>query len=198
MDGADDELSLPKATVQKLVGEMLIPRFPDLSFSREARDLVIEMCVEFVHLLSSESNEVCEKESKKTIAAEHVLTALTELGFASYIPQIEGVVDEHKQAMKARERKVNKFESSGLSQDELLRQQEELLAQARSRFAQREESIQQQAKDEAAAATAAAAAKESSGPTKVKEEDRAIEIASDADIKQEAPRRGSNIHDLLN
>lgn len=31
---------------------------------------------EFIHLLASEANEICEKEMKKTIAAEHVIAAL--------------------------------------------------------------------------------------------------------------------------
>jgi len=31
---------------------------------------------EFIHLIASEANEICEKEAKKTIAAEHVITAL--------------------------------------------------------------------------------------------------------------------------
>ena len=32
--------------------------------------------LEFIHLISAEANEICEKESKKTIAPEHILTAL--------------------------------------------------------------------------------------------------------------------------
>ena len=31
---------------------------------------------EFIHLISSEANEICESESKKTIAPEHIITAL--------------------------------------------------------------------------------------------------------------------------
>lgn len=31
---------------------------------------------EFIHLLSSEANEICEQESKKTIAPEHIIGAL--------------------------------------------------------------------------------------------------------------------------
>jgi len=34
------------------------------------------MAEEFIHLVSSESNDVCEKESRKTISPDHVLTAL--------------------------------------------------------------------------------------------------------------------------
>ena len=31
---------------------------------------------EFIHLISSEANEICELESKKTIAPEHIIGAL--------------------------------------------------------------------------------------------------------------------------
>lgn len=128
------------ATVQKLVGEMLNP---DLSFGRESRDLLIECCVDFVHLISSEANEICEKETKKTIAGEHVTKALADLGFTQYLDKIAVVVNDHKNQLKAREKKVSKFESSGLSTEELLAQQEELLSQARNRF-QAQGLVQQQ------------------------------------------------------
>lgn len=202
--------------MQKLVTEFLPA---DVTFAREARDALVDMCVEFVHLLSSESNDVCEREQKKTISAEHVLRALQELGFPQFAPQIEKVMEEHRVAVKARERKVNKFESSGLSQEELLRQQEELLAQARSRFAQREESSRQEEmhrrESEAAAAAAAAArpgvqvkqelevVKEEAGRRPIPEQAVAggqtpkAEPQPVAAVKQE-PRRGSSIMDLLN
>lgn len=119
------------ATVAKLVSEMLSP---ELTISREARDLLIDCCVEFIRLVSSEANEICEKETKKTIAGEHVTKALQDLGFDGYLEKINVVVNDHKNQVKAREKKVSKFESSGLSTEELLAQQEELLRQARSRF----------------------------------------------------------------
>ncbi|QSL66360.1 hypothetical protein MERGE_000738 [Pneumocystis wakefieldiae] len=127
----DDELSLPKATVQKLVSEM-IPQ--DLVFAKETKDLLIECCVEFVHLISSEANEICEREAKKTIAAEHVIKALEELGFQSYIDEIQQIVLDHKKLQKTREKKQSKLETSGMSQEELLRQQEELLNKAREKY----------------------------------------------------------------
>lgn len=34
------------------------------------------MAAEFIHLLSSEANEVCTKEGKKTIGPKHVIEAL--------------------------------------------------------------------------------------------------------------------------
>ena len=55
----------------------------EMRLSAETREFLAQCCTEFVQLLSSESNEVCEKEQKKTITAEHVLRALRELGFDS-------------------------------------------------------------------------------------------------------------------
>lgn len=52
---------------------------------------------EFIHLLSSEANEVCSGEQKKTIAPEHIVAALKSLGFDSYIEEVESVLDEHKE-----------------------------------------------------------------------------------------------------
>jgi histone H3/H4 len=110
---ADDDLSLPKgvssasrlysanalptATVQKLISELLPA---DLTFAKESRDLLIDCCVEFIHLVSSEANEICEKETKKTISADHVVKALVELGFEDYVQEIQEIAVEHKEQQK--------------------------------------------------------------------------------------------------
>ncbi|KAF8427807.1 histone-fold-containing protein [Tirmania nivea] len=131
--GSNDDLSLPKATVQKIIQEILSN---DLSFAKDARDLLIECCVEFITLISSEANEIAEKEAKKTIAAEHVVRALKDLGFEDYIEQIQEVAQEHKEHQKSREKKQTKMEQSGLTEEELLRQQEELFGKARDKYNQ--------------------------------------------------------------
>lgn len=41
--------------------------------ANETRELIINCCNEFIHLIASESNEVCNTQTKKTIAPEHVL-----------------------------------------------------------------------------------------------------------------------------
>ncbi|KAF8917789.1 TATA binding protein-associated phosphoprotein [Mucidula mucida] len=127
----DEDLSLPKATVTKMIQELL-PN--DISCAKETRDLVIECCVEFIHLISSEANEVCEKESKKTIAPDHIITALKTLGFDSFTAEVEDVLKDHKQQQKDREKKVSKFEQSGMTEQELLAAQEELFAASRAKF----------------------------------------------------------------
>jgi len=87
------------ATVQKIVTEILPPS-SGLAFGKDARDLLIECCVEFITLISSEANEISEKESKKTIACEHITKALEQLGFGDYVQDIMEVASEHKEQLK--------------------------------------------------------------------------------------------------
>jgi len=131
--GSNDDLSLPKATVQKIITEIL-PSSAGQSFAKDARDLLIECCVEFITLISSEANDISEKEAKKTIAVEHIEKALTELGFEAYVPDVISVADEFKDQQKTREKKQNKMEMSGMSTEELLRMQEEMFASAKEKY----------------------------------------------------------------
>jgi Holliday junction resolvasome RuvABC DNA-binding subunit len=106
----------------------------DVVCAKETRDLVIECCVEFIHLISSEANEICEQESKKTIAPEHIIAALKRLGFDAFTHEVEDVLKDHKQQQKDREKKVSKFEQSGMTEEELLAKQEELFAASRAKY----------------------------------------------------------------
>lgn len=89
------------ATVQKIITEIL-PYSSGQTFSKDARDLLMECCVEFITLISSEANDISEKEAKKTIACEHVERALRDLGFGDYIPDVLAVAEEHKEQLKVR------------------------------------------------------------------------------------------------
>lgn len=73
-----------------------------MSFAKEARDLLIECCVEFITLISSEANEISEKEAKKTIACDHITKALEQLGFTDYVPAVMDAAAEHKEVQKVR------------------------------------------------------------------------------------------------
>lgn len=136
--------------MQKIIGEILSS---DVAFAKDARDLLIDCCVEFITLISSEANDIAEREAKKTIASEHIVKALKDLGFEEYVDRIMEVAQEHKEHQKvgvydvggdgrvltvtqSREKKQTKLEQSGLSQEELLRQQEELFGSARAKFNQ--------------------------------------------------------------
>ncbi|CAO3598577.1 unnamed protein product [Absidia cylindrospora] len=70
--------------------------------AKDTRNLLINCCVEFIHLIASESNEICEKETKKTIAGEHVLASLKALGYEDYVEEVDDVFKEHKKQQKVR------------------------------------------------------------------------------------------------
>jgi hypothetical protein len=74
-----------------------------MTFAKDSRDLLIECCVEFITLISSEANEIAEKDAKKTIACEHVKQALEELDFGAYIPAVLEVAADYKKQQQVRE-----------------------------------------------------------------------------------------------
>ncbi|OBT63795.1 hypothetical protein VE03_06963 [Pseudogymnoascus sp. 23342-1-I1] len=123
---------LDDSTVQKIVTEILPPS-SGVAFGKDARDLLIECCVEFITLISSEANEISEKEAKKTIACEHITKALEQLGFSEYVADILDVANVHKEQLKGREKKANKLEQSGLSTEQLLAMQEAAFKDAAER-----------------------------------------------------------------
>ncbi|KAI4608850.1 hypothetical protein J4E83_008889 [Alternaria metachromatica] len=131
--GGNDDLSLPKATVQKIVQDILASE-SGMTFAKDSRDLLIECCVEFITLISSEANEIAEKDAKKTIACEHVKAALEELDFGDYVPAILEVAQDYKKQQQNREKKQTKIEQSGMTEEQLIAAQEELFKNATSKF----------------------------------------------------------------
>ena len=65
----EDELTLPRASINKMIKEVL----PSVRVANESRELILNCCTEFIHLIASEANEICNQNKKKTINAEHVL-----------------------------------------------------------------------------------------------------------------------------
>lgn len=127
-------MALPKATVNKFAND--IAHSLDVRLTADTRDLIATCCTEFVQLLSSEANDICEKDKKKTITPEHVLRALNQLGLDRFKQDVE---DEYERA-KAEEAKQksrigskrDRNKAAQMDAEELRRKQEELFALARS------------------------------------------------------------------
>lgn len=101
------QLTPETATVQKIISEILAtPHLnksstgDSIAFARDARELLIECCVEFITLISSEANEIAEKEQKKTIAIEHIDKALKDLGFPEYVKEVLASAGDAKEMLK--------------------------------------------------------------------------------------------------
>ena len=70
------------ATVMRFVKD----RLPNLRCAQDTKALLLDAAVEFVTLCTSEAGEVADSRKKNTIMPEHLVSALKELGFESYVP----------------------------------------------------------------------------------------------------------------
>lgn len=53
---------------------MIKDALPNIRVANDVREMIMNFCTEFIHLVSSEANQVCMAQQKKTINAEHLLT----------------------------------------------------------------------------------------------------------------------------
>ncbi|XP_016489556.1 protein Dr1 homolog isoform X1 [Nicotiana tabacum] len=126
-----EDASLPKATMTKIIKEMLPP---DVRVARDTQDLLIECCVEFINLISSESNEVCNREERRTIAPEHVLKALEVLGFGEYIEEVYAAYEQHRLETMDTVRSGRCSNGAAMTEEEALAEQQRMFAEARARM----------------------------------------------------------------
>lgn len=101
--------------------------------------MILNCCTEFIHLISSEANYVCNQKNKKTINAEHIVDALDRLGFGDYKDEAIAVQNDCKEHAATRKRQSTRLENLGIPEEELLRQQQELFALAREEQAYAEQ-----------------------------------------------------------
>lgn len=105
-----------------------------LNVSSDARDLYQACANEFVHMVSEEANVSCDAEQRRTITPDHLFAALERLGFGEYVERLRPLLKDVKQEQQERCRKKGgraRFEHTGLSMEELKRQQAELFEAAR-------------------------------------------------------------------
>ncbi|KAM0002261.1 putative transcription factor Hap3/NF-YB family [Helianthus debilis subsp. tardiflorus] len=119
------------STMTKIIKEMLPP---DVRVARDTQDLLIECCVEFINLVSSESNEVCSREDKRTIAPEHVLKALEVLGFGDYIEDVYAAYEQHKVETADTVKGGKCTNGAEMTEEEALAEQQRMFAEARARM----------------------------------------------------------------
>ncbi|XP_048377965.1 protein Dr1-like [Stegostoma tigrinum] len=166
---SDDDLTIPRAAINKIIKQIL----PNVRVANDAREMVVSCCTEFIHLVSSEANEICNKSDKKTISPEHIMQALESLGFGSYITEVKEVLRECKTVALERRKANARLENLGIPEEELLRQQQELFAKARQQQAElaQQEWLQMQQAAQQAQLAAAIANKAGSSQDEEEEED---------------------------
>eukprot|EP00210_Caulerpa_lentillifera_P002111 g2026.t1 len=115
----------------------LVPK--DLNVPPESMGMLIDCCTEFVNLLSSESNEISTREKKNTIHPEHVMRALSVLGFEEFVPEVKEAWDswkrESRQKSTTSRPKGHKTaaDAAGFTEEQQIAMQQQLFADARAR-----------------------------------------------------------------
>ncbi|KAM9211828.1 protein Dr1-like [Dugong dugon] len=125
----NDDLTIPRTAINQVSKETL----PNIWVTNDAWELVVNCCAEFIHLVSSEANEICNKSEKKTISPEHVIQALERSGFSSCIS--EEFLQECKPVALQRRKAGSHLENFGIA-EEFLSWQQELFAKARQQQAE--------------------------------------------------------------
>lgn len=154
----------------------------------DTRDLIANCCTEFVQLLSSEANDICEKDNKKTITPDHILRALSALGLEDYLQEVTNEYEKVRNEERVRGRGASKRDKKKKVGDteELMRQQEALFAMARGdpmAAMSGSAPTTPRAPAGAAEAGAAGAAKAEAGPVEVaKAEDVPVAAAVSAPV----------------
>jgi hypothetical protein len=107
---------------------------PALTLHPDARDLICACANTFVRSIAVEANKAKARDQKRTIFSKHILAALEQMGLEAYVPVLQPLLERVEDEQVERQRRKTgraRFEHTGLSIEELKRQQAELLAAAR-------------------------------------------------------------------
>jgi len=121
LDKFDEDSTLPKATVDKLLQD-LTPK--PYVISKETRNVMREAAHKLLSVLSLESNRLCDIEKKKTISTSHVFKSLKTYGFEDFIEECDTAAKNYEDYLKLKPSKQNKFKNSGKSLEELEEEQQ--------------------------------------------------------------------------
>eukprot|EP01083_Nonionella_stella_P098532 277120_1 len=122
---------LPRVTVNSLIKDVAGSQRCDA----ELKELIHQCCSEFLSLVTSEANEICSSsehcpKNHSTLSLAHLKDSLKNLGFESYIEEIDSIQEK---APASRKRKRNNLEASGKSMEELAEDQRKLFEKSRKK-----------------------------------------------------------------
>lgn len=93
----ESDVSLPRSTMAQKIREA----FPtELRVAGATMDLIIECCTEFIQLVTSEANDICDADNKATMNPEHIIKALQQLEFSEFEEDLVQLLEQFKQENK--------------------------------------------------------------------------------------------------
>lgn len=135
-DNKQEDVSLPKSTLWNFIKVDLMEK--GMKADKKVCELFDKMAIQYVSHLSIIGSQVCQKEGKKTLNIEHILEALKQLHFDSYIQKLmsEDCLKDY-QSIKENSDKhdnsniknvINKFKKKTGKRKKVVQTQEELEA----------------------------------------------------------------------
>ncbi|CAJ0600811.1 unnamed protein product [Cylicocyclus nassatus] len=91
----DQERFLPIANVARVMKRM-IPSSGKIA--KDAKECVQECVSEFISFITSEANDKCLSEKRKTISADDLLEAITNMGFDNYVAPLQLFLERYRAA----------------------------------------------------------------------------------------------------
>ncbi|VDL69582.1 unnamed protein product [Nippostrongylus brasiliensis] len=93
----DQERFLPIANVARVMKRM-IPNSGKIA--KDAKECVQECVSEFISFITSEANDKCMSEKRKTISADDLLEAINNMGFDNYVAPLQLFLERYRAAHK--------------------------------------------------------------------------------------------------
>ncbi|PIA58328.1 hypothetical protein AQUCO_00500328v1 [Aquilegia coerulea] len=91
----DQDIYLPIANIIRIMRKVL-PVYAKIS--DEAKETMQECVTEYISIVTSEANERCQREQRKTVTADDVLWAMTKLGFNEYVGPLGVYIRHYRQS----------------------------------------------------------------------------------------------------
>ena len=123
---------LPFGPVSQLVSDVLPP---GVTAGSDVARLMQGYLGEFLDLMTAQANERAEAENKNTISEAHMLGALDDLGFGHYTASLSASASasaDSAPSMKRQKKGKRGALPPGMTEEESLRLQQELFAQAKA------------------------------------------------------------------
>ncbi|CAG9321110.1 DR1 [Blepharisma stoltei] len=124
----ESEIVLPRSSVKALVKKYTSPSLRNSSV--EISDAIGGVALTFIHELVSKSYSDCVAKGKKTIVPDNVFAALESMHFPINKEELEKEIAAYEDMKSNKPSLQLKLQKSGKSHDELIEEQEKLLASA--------------------------------------------------------------------
>ncbi|GER32831.1 nuclear transcription factor Y subunit B [Striga asiatica] len=89
----DPDQYMPIANVIRIMRRVL----PDhAKIADDAKETIQECVSEFIGFVTSEANQRCHREYRKTVTPDDVISAMASLGFSTYVQPLSVFLDKHR------------------------------------------------------------------------------------------------------